>query len=87
MPNRARVHYYHGLALQRVGRRSSAETALLKAHRLSENDPSILQGLAIFYFQGRHWDRAATYAKKLTQLYPNEPGPRQLLKQIERMKK
>ncbi len=83
MPTRARVHYNHGLALQTLGRRSSAETALLNAHRLSENDPSILQALAIFYFQGRHWDQAATYMEKLTRLYPNEPGPRRMLEQID----
>ncbi|MFB3062661.1 MAG: tetratricopeptide repeat protein, partial [Candidatus Binatia bacterium] len=84
MPKRARVHYNHGLALQTLGRRSNAETALLKAHRLSENDPRILQALAIFYFQDRHWDQAANYAKKLTQLYPNEPGPRRMLEQIDK---
>ena len=84
LPTRARVHYNHGLALQTLGRRLSAETALLKARRLSENDPSILQALAIFYFQGRHWDRAAHYAGKLTRLYPNEPGPRRMLEQINK---
>ncbi len=82
MPTRARVHYNHGLALQRVGRKSGAETALLKAYRLDENDPSVIQALAILYIQGRQWDQAATYAKKLTQLYPNEPGPRRMLEQI-----
>jgi len=84
MPKRARVHYNHGLALQTLGRRSNAETALLKAHRLSESDPRILQALAIFYFQDRHWNQAANYAKKLTQLYPNEPAPRRMLEQIDK---
>ncbi len=85
MPNRARVHYNHGLALQTLGRRSSAETALLKAHRLSENDPSVLHALAIFYIQGRQWKRATIYAERLIRLYPNEPGPRRMLEQIQRM--
>jgi len=85
--DRARVHYNHGLALQHIGSRSGAETALLKAHRLSESDPSTIQALAIFYIQSRQWKRAATYAEQLIRLYPNEPGLRQLLKQIERMKK
>ncbi len=84
MPTRARVHYNHGLALQTLGRRSSAEIALLKAYRLSGNDPSILQAVAVFYIQGRQWDRAATYAKKLTHLYPNDPGPRRMLEQIDK---
>ncbi len=84
MPTRARVHYNHGLALQHLGRKSGAETALLKAYRLDENDPSVIQALAILYIQGRQWDQAATYAKTLTQLYPDEPGPRRMLKQINK---
>jgi Flp pilus assembly protein TadD len=84
MPTRARVHYNHGLALQNLGRRSRAEIALLKAYRLNGNDPSVLEAVAIFYIQGRQWDRAATYAEKLTQLYPNEPGPRRMLEQIDK---
>ena len=84
MPTRARVHYNHGLALQHLGRKSGAETALLKAYRLDENDPSVIQALAILYIQGRHWDQAAKYARKLTKLFPNEPGPRRMLEQIDR---
>ena len=84
MPTRARVHYNHGLALQHLGGKSGAETALLKANRLDENDPSVIQALAIFYFQGRDWDQAANYAKKLTHLYPNEPGARRMLEQINK---
>ncbi len=87
MPKRPRVHYNHGLTLQHLGRQSGAEIALLKAHRLSGSDPTILQALAIFYIQGRQWDRATTYAERLTLLYPNEPGSRRLLNQIREMKK
>ncbi|MCH7914994.1 MAG: tetratricopeptide repeat protein, partial [Deltaproteobacteria bacterium] len=87
MPKRPRVHYNHGLALQHLGRRSGAEIALLKAHRLTGSDASILQALSIFYMQGRQWDRATTYAERLTHLYPNEPGSRRLLNQIREMKK
>ena len=87
MPKRPRVHYNHGLTLQHLGRRSGAEIALLKAHRLTGSDASILQALSIFYMQGRQWDRATTYAERLTLLYPNEPGSRRLLNQIREMKK
>lgn len=87
LPDRARVHYNHGLALQTLGRRPSAETALLKAYRLSENDPSVLNALAIFYIQGRQWDQASSYTERLIRLYPNEPGPRRMLEQIQRMDK
>jgi len=84
MPKNARAHYNYGLALQQLGRRSGAEIALLKAHRLSRGDPSILQALAVFYFQGRQWDRAAPYAEQLARLYPDERGPRQMLDQINK---
>ncbi len=84
MPKNARAQYNHGLALQHHCRRSGAETALLKAHRLSRSDPSILQALAVFYFQGRQWDQAATYAEQLARLYPKERGPRQMLDQINK---
>ncbi|MEE8262076.1 MAG: tetratricopeptide repeat protein [Gammaproteobacteria bacterium] len=84
MPARVRVHYNHGLALQHLGRRFGAETALLKAYRLDKNDPSVIQALAILYIQGHQWDRAASYARKLIRLYPNEPGPRRMLEQIDR---
>jgi len=84
MPTRTRVHYNHGLALQHLGGKSGAETALLKAYRLDQNDTSVIQALAILYIQGRQWDQAATYAKKLTHLYPNEPGPRRMLEQINK---
>jgi Flp pilus assembly protein TadD len=84
MPKNARAHYNHGLALQHLGRRSGAETALLKAHRLGRSDPSILQALAVFYFQGRQWDQATIYAEQLARLYPNERGPSQMLEQINK---
>lgn len=87
MPKNARAHHNYGLALQQLGRRSGAEIALLKAYRLSRSDPRILQALAIFYFQGRQWDLATTYAEQLTRLFPNEDGPSRMLEQIQEMKK
>lgn len=86
MPERPRVHYNHGLSLQKIGRFDEAETAMLKAHQLSPDDPGILQALAIFYMQRRQWDRALIYAERLVLLYPNVPGPRQLLNQIRRLR-
>jgi predicted CXXCH cytochrome family protein len=86
-PGRARVHYNYGLALQQLGQRVGAETALLRAYQLDSEDPSILQALAVHYLQGRRWDQAAVYAKKLARMYPNEPGPRRMLEEIQRQAK
>ncbi len=87
LPDRARVHYNYGLALQQLGRREQAEAALLAAQRLDGADPNILQALAAFYSQSRQWDRAYSYAERLARLYPNAPGPRQMLQQLEALRK
>jgi predicted CXXCH cytochrome family protein len=87
LPERTRVHYNYGLALQRLGRREQAESELLVAHRLQKTDPNVLQALVAFYAQQRQWDRAYPYAKRLVSLYPNAPGPRQMLMQIEALQK
>jgi Flp pilus assembly protein TadD len=82
LPGRVRVHYNYGLTLQHLGRREEAEVALRTAHQIEPNDANVLQALAIFYVQARRWDQAATYAEQLVHLYPNAPGPRQMLYQI-----
>ena len=86
LPKRARVHYNHGLALQQLGRRGDAERALLRAERLDRNDPDTLQALVILYAQQQQWDSAYPYAERLVRLYPNAPGPRRMLEQIQVMK-
>ncbi len=86
LPTRARVRYNHGLALQHLGRRSEAETALRGAHQVAPRDASILEAVIIFYVQGRQWDQAETYAKRLVRLHPHAPGPQRMLQQIRQRK-
>ncbi len=83
LPRRARVRYNYALALQHLGRRNSAEAALLKAHRLDTRDPSIVNALVVFYIQERRWEEALPYARGLVELVPDAPGPRQMLQQIQ----
>jgi tetratricopeptide (TPR) repeat protein len=82
LPRRVRVHYNYGLTLQHLGRREAAETALRTAHQIEPTDADVLQALTIFYVQARRWKQAATYAEQLVRLYPNAPGPRQMLDDI-----
>jgi predicted CXXCH cytochrome family protein len=84
MPDRVRVRYNYALALQHLGRSSEAEGEMLKAHKIDRSDPGIIQALAILYVQQRKWDEALTYARKLVELMPGDPGPGQLVEQIQR---
>ena len=83
LPDRSRVHYNYGLSLQRLGRLDDAEAPLMEAWRLNPQDPAVPQSLAIFYAQRRDWDAARRYAEALSRLLPGEPGPQQLLNQIQ----
>jgi tetratricopeptide (TPR) repeat protein len=87
LPERARIHYNYGLVLQHLGQLAKAESALLEAHRLNGTDPGVLQALAAYYSQQRQWDRAYTNAERLVRLYPDAPGPRQMLMQLEALRK
>jgi predicted CXXCH cytochrome family protein len=86
-PFRLRVHFNHGLTLQRLGRRKEAEAAFRNAFWLNQKDPRTLQALAIFYLQQRSWEQAKGYAERLVRLFPKAPGPRRMLRQIQRQMK
>lgn len=83
LPARARAHYNHGLALQQLGRRSEARAALRRARRIDPLDPTIAYALAVFYAQQGQWDLAIPHARELTELAPDAPEPRELLRRIE----
>ena len=83
LPERGRVHYNHGLALQQLGRIDEAETPLLEALRVNPRDPGVSQALAIFYLQRRDWNAARLHAERLRDLLPGQPGPQQLINQIQ----
>jgi Flp pilus assembly protein TadD len=82
IPDRARIHYNFGLALQHLDRRAEAEKALLEAHRLEPADPDTLYALVILYMQQSDWNRAEPFAEDLVRLFPDAPGPLQMLRDI-----
>ena len=83
MPDRARVHYNHGLALQRIGRRDAAEASLRRAAERAPRDPEIAYALATFYAQGGEWKPARAAADRLVELTEGSAQARQLLERIE----
>ncbi len=84
LPDRARVRYNYGLALQQLGRRAEAEATLLRARELDRGDPKIAYALAVFYIQQQQYQRALGYAQRLTELVPEDPASRQLVERIRR---
>ncbi|NUQ63263.1 MAG: tetratricopeptide repeat protein [Pirellulales bacterium] len=74
-----RVHYNHGLALQKLGRVEAAEKSLQKSHELAPSTPDALHALAILYAQQGQWPRAVAAAERLVGQYPREPAFKMLL--------
>ncbi len=83
-PDNPRMHYNHGLALQRLRRPDEAEEALRAAHKLSPRTPDYLNALAILYSQQKRWARAVACAEELRRLDPQNPQARSLLEHIKR---
>jgi len=84
VPRRARGRYNLALALDRLSREKEAEAALLDAFQLDPRDADIAYAAAAFYVQRRKWKRAQSFAERLAEIVPNEPGPRQLVASIRR---
>jgi Flp pilus assembly protein TadD len=79
MPERAKVHYNLGLALQQLGQRQPAEAALLKAQRLDPLDPATPYALAVYYAQAGQQAQALSWAEKAQALNPGDPQLSQLV--------
>ncbi len=84
MPQRARVRYNLALALDRLSRDKEAEAALLQAFQIDPRDPDIVYATAAFYVQRKQWKRALSFAERLAEIVPNEPGPGRLVASIRR---
>ena len=82
-PSQVRMRYNHALSLQRLGRRPQAERAFLEAHQIDRTNGDVINALAIFYMQERRLLDARRFAERLVALNPRDPGPQQLLMQIE----
>ena len=81
VPENARTHYNHGLALQRLNRRQEAEAALLRADSLAPSMPTFLMALAILYTQDGRWAEALPWAERLVEL-DGDTGAHNLLDRI-----
>jgi len=83
MPDRARVAYNYSLVLRHLGRNTDALSEMLRAYQINRQDPAIVQTLAIFYLQEKQWQKALPYVQELVKLVPDDPGPEQMVKQIQ----
>ena len=87
MPKRIRVRYNYALVLQHLGKRKKAEGELKKAYQLDKSAVIIVNALTIFYLQENKLREALPYAKRLVELAPDAPEPKQMLEQLEQSMK
>jgi predicted Zn-dependent protease len=84
LPERPRVGYDYAVALRHLGRRAEAERQLLQAHKMQSRDAQSLYALAVLTMQDRQWTQALSCAEELAELAPGQPGPRQVIEQIQK---
>ena len=84
LPERPWVRYDYALGLQHLGREGGAERKLLQAHKMQSRDAQSLYALAVLTMQDRQWTRALSCAEALAELAPCQPGPRQVIEQIQK---
>ena len=78
-----RVYYNLGLAHQQVNQPEEAEDAYLKGLELNEQNPDIMNALAILYIQQEQFAKAKPYAEALNEMFPNNPQLQQMLQMIQ----
>jgi predicted CXXCH cytochrome family protein len=83
LPHNPRVRYNYALTLRHLGKNADALSEMLKAYETDQNDPGIVQAIAIFYIQEQSWKKALPFAERLVKLVPGAPGPEQMLKQVQ----
>lgn len=83
-PDNPRFHYNRGVALMRLDEPLDAEKALRRALDLAPQSPEYREGLALLYGRqlqrlaaAENWKAALYYARKLAELYPDEPRLKQ----------
>ena len=86
-PKQGRVHYNHGLALQRLGKPNEAETALLTAHNLEPTARDYVYALAVLCSQEKRWPDALRWTDQLSRLDPSNLEWRELRQLIIRSAK
>ncbi|MBI1371640.1 MAG: tetratricopeptide repeat protein [Phycisphaera sp.] len=81
-PDRGRYFYNLGLLYNQLKRPDDTEAALLKAHQLEPRNGEYLFALATTCRDAGHFDKALKYAQQLADIYPNDPGPQQLMQEL-----
>ena len=66
-----RMHYNHGLALQRLNRIAEAESALRAAYEINP-DADTANALMVLHLQRKQWIKALPYARRLVELFPDD---------------
>ncbi len=79
----ARMHYNHGLALQRLGRNVDAEAALRAAYQFDPGADAA-NALLVLHVQQKQWIRALPYARRLAELFPGDVELRNQAEAIRR---
>ena len=74
VPERARIHYNYGLALQQLGRPREAEATLSRALQVDPADPEIVYAMGVLLAKQKQWKQALPYAEKLMELTPGRPA-------------
>jgi len=82
-PERARVRYNYGLALQRLGRVAEAERELVAAAKLQPDSTDFLYAVTQLYVQQERWKEARAWADYLIRTEPDNPRWLRLARQIE----
>jgi len=83
MPERARVQYNLGLALERIGRDAEAGRALEQAARLAPGDPEIVYALALHLVERGQWSAAREPTRRLVELTRSAPQALELWRRVE----
>ena len=82
-PTEPRYAYVYGVALHSVGQPDAGMTVLKAAHDAHPGDRDILVALISFNRDAGHLPAARAYGQKLALVAPDDPGIRQLLKDLE----
>ena len=82
-PDQARYALAHALALDALGQRAKAMETLTRSYRGHPHDRDLLFALATFSRNRGRMQDAIRYAKELVGVAPEDPGAKQLLKELE----
>ena len=82
-PQNARYAYVYGVALNSTGRTDKAMDVLAGAQVRHPNDRELLYALATMNRDAGKAAAARSYAEKLAQVAPNDPGVKELLMQLK----